>query len=94
MRWNKILREIFSGKISEVNFSIISIMDRGEKRFEKFLEYRREERKIRIIVRFLVKSLQIPVKEILEILLRVERRNIWIVLRFWQLVSNLEIDFG
>lgn len=70
------MREIFSGKISEVNFSIISIMDRGEKRFEKFLEYRREERKIRIIVRFLVKSLQIPVKEILEILLRVERRNI------------------
>lgn len=70
------MREIFSGKISKVNFSIISIMDRGEKRFEKFLEYRREERKIRIIVRFLVKSLQIPVKEILEILLRVERRNI------------------
>lgn len=70
------MREIFSGKISEVNFSIISRMDRGEKRFEKFLEYRREERKIRIIVRFLVKSLQIPVKEILEILLRVERRNI------------------
>lgn len=69
------MREIFSGKISEVNFSIISRMDR-EKRFEKFLEYRREERKIRIIVRFLVKSLQIPVKEILEILLRVERRNI------------------
>lgn len=31
-------------------------MDRGEKRFEKFLEYRREERKIRIIVRFLVNS--------------------------------------